>query len=607
MEEYRDLALTLAVFRTRPRRARARRARRRDRAAGLPARQPCGALEQLAAWARGAPTRAGGGAGEGPAGEGGQPGHGAGRRRAARLARRRRTPPRPRWTPLQAPPRRGPRPERGRRRCASGSPATTCSTWPGRWRVAAAARRADRVDLEMLEGMADGEALARPRRSAGGLLLYAPGGPARRLRRRPSPTWSAASTRTPRRRTSCAPVRPRARARRRSPSSATGSAGRRRRAHTVPPAPRRTQDRGHRAPALAPRRAVRQRARHRLVPSPPTGRGSTGRAGRAGRARRPRCSPAVIAGETVAPAGDRRRASTPPRPTRGRSTATRVADRRAGRPGRGRRRGAQRRLGGAPAGRAGARPATGRPRCMAAARGRDRWRRWPSTPARRWPRATPRCPRPSTSPATTRRRRIELAASADGRRTPRSVSWWWPRRGTSRYAIPAGGVLAALAAGNAVILKPAPETVLTAWLLAEQLWAAACRATCCSSCPAPTTTSAGAWSPTPTSDAVILTGACDTARLFLGWRPDLPPPRRDQRARTPCVVTAAADLDLAVARPRALGLRARRPEVLGGQPGHRRAVGARRPRASCRTPAPTPCAASGRGPGRRPAHASSAR
>ena len=40
------------------------------------------------------------------------------------------------------------------------------------------------------------------------------------------------------------------------------------------------------------------------------------------------------------------------------------------------------------------------------------------------------------------------------------------------YAIPSGGVLAALAAGNAVILKPAPETVATGWLIVQQLWAA---------------------------------------------------------------------------------------------------------------------------------------
>ena len=40
------------------------------------------------------------------------------------------------------------------------------------------------------------------------------------------------------------------------------------------------------------------------------------------------------------------------------------------------------------------------------------------------------------------------------------------------YAIPAGGVLAALAAGNSVILKPARHSVLTAWRLATQLWEA---------------------------------------------------------------------------------------------------------------------------------------
>ncbi len=40
------------------------------------------------------------------------------------------------------------------------------------------------------------------------------------------------------------------------------------------------------------------------------------------------------------------------------------------------------------------------------------------------------------------------------------------------YAIPAGGVFAALMAGNAVVLKPAPQTPRTAWLLAEQCWRA---------------------------------------------------------------------------------------------------------------------------------------
>src|SRR5262249_3926936 len=37
-------------------------------------------------------------------------------------------------------------------------------------------------------------------------------------------------------------------------------------------------------------------------------------------------------------------------------------------------------------------------------------------------------------------------------------------------SIPAGGVLAALAAGNAVVLKPAPEAVLVGWRLTNCLW-----------------------------------------------------------------------------------------------------------------------------------------
>ena len=94
----------------------------------------------------------------------------------------------------------------------------------------------------------------------------------------------------------------------------------------------------------------------------------------------------------------------------------------------------------------------------------------------------------------------------------------------------------------------------------------------------------------PGVDAVVLTGSYDTAQLFLGWKPDAAPASPRRAARTPSSITPAADLDLALARPRALGLRPRRPEVLGGQPGHRRGA------AATTTPAssagwPTPCAA----------------
>ena len=64
-------------------------------------------------------------------------------------------------------------------------------------------------------------------------------------------------------------------------------------------------------------------------------------------------------------------------------------------------------------------------------------------------------------------------------------------------SIPAGGVLAALAAGNAVVLKPAPEAVLVGWQLAQlPLGGRRPARASSSSCRAPTTRSAAGSSPT---------------------------------------------------------------------------------------------------------------
>ena len=57
--------------------------------------------------------------------------------------------------------------------CASASPATTCSTSPGRWRSPAPRGVSDRMDIEMLEGMAPPQARAVAATSAT-VLLYAP-------------------------------------------------------------------------------------------------------------------------------------------------------------------------------------------------------------------------------------------------------------------------------------------------------------------------------------------------------------------------------------------------------------------------------------------------
>jgi RHH-type proline utilization regulon transcriptional repressor/proline dehydrogenase/delta 1-pyrroline-5-carboxylate dehydrogenase len=113
-------------------------------------------------------------------------------------------------------------------------------------------------------------------------------------------------------------------------------------------------------------------------------------------------------------------------------------------------------------------------------------------------------------------------------------------------AIPAGGVLAALAAGNAVILKPAPETVATAWALAQACWEAGIPQDALQFLPTTDGDVGRRLIEHPGVDAVILTGSWDTARMFLGWRPDLRL-HAETSGKNAIVITAAADLDGAVA------------------------------------------------------------
>ena len=113
------------------------------------------------------------------------------------------------------------------------------------------------------------------------------------------------------------------------------------------------------------------------------------------------------------------------------------------------------------------------------------------------------------------------------------------------YAIPAGGVLAALAAGNAVILKPAPETAAVAYELARQLWDAGVPRevlqlvpTRDDECGRHLVTHVGV-------SAVVLTGSFDTAALFTSWKPTLRL-LAETSGKNAIVVTASADIDLAV-------------------------------------------------------------
>ena len=113
-------------------------------------------------------------------------------------------------------------------------------------------------------------------------------------------------------------------------------------------------------------------------------------------------------------------------------------------------------------------------------------------------------------------------------------------------AIPSGGVFAALAAGNAAILKPAPETPGCAEIVAECCWAAGMPEGLVGFVRTPDDDVGRHLVTHERVGAVILTGAYDTARMFLSWKPDM---RlfAETSGKNAMVITPSADIDLAVA------------------------------------------------------------
>jgi RHH-type proline utilization regulon transcriptional repressor/proline dehydrogenase/delta 1-pyrroline-5-carboxylate dehydrogenase len=113
-------------------------------------------------------------------------------------------------------------------------------------------------------------------------------------------------------------------------------------------------------------------------------------------------------------------------------------------------------------------------------------------------------------------------------------------------AIPLGGCLAALAAGAAVVIKPAPQVRACA----EVGIAALHRAGIPMDALQLVHTDEGAAGQRlithPAVERVVLTGASGTAALFRSWRPDLPL-IAETSGKNALVITPAADPDLAVA------------------------------------------------------------
>lgn len=89
------------------------------------------------------------------------------------------------------------------------------------------------------------------------------------------------------------------------------------------------------------------------------------------------------------------------------------------------------------------------------------------------------------------------------------------------FAIPCGGILAALAAGNTVIFKPAPEAVLTGYHLCRILWEGGIPGCALQFLPCPDNEVGISLLTDDRTHAVILTGAYATAKLFHSWKPSM--------------------------------------------------------------------------------------
>lgn len=112
------------------------------------------------------------------------------------------------------------------------------------------------------------------------------------------------------------------------------------------------------------------------------------------------------------------------------------------------------------------------------------------------------------------------------------------------YAIPAGGVIAALMAGNSVVFKPAPATVQTAWMLVQQLWAAGVPREVLHFYPCDNRLGEKLLTDGRIRTAV-LTGSYATARKFQSWRPSLPL-LAETSGKNSLIITAQADRELAI-------------------------------------------------------------
>ena len=113
-------------------------------------------------------------------------------------------------------------------------------------------------------------------------------------------------------------------------------------------------------------------------------------------------------------------------------------------------------------------------------------------------------------------------------------------------AIPAGGVLAALAAGSTAIIKPAPEVPRCSELMVEALWAAGIPRDVLQIVSVEDGPLGLHLVANDDVDNVVLTGAWETAKLFTDQKPGLHL-MAETSGKNAMVITPNADLDLAAA------------------------------------------------------------
>ncbi len=112
-------------------------------------------------------------------------------------------------------------------------------------------------------------------------------------------------------------------------------------------------------------------------------------------------------------------------------------------------------------------------------------------------------------------------------------------------AIPCGGIVASLAAGNTVIFKPASDSVLVAWELCKCFWKAGVPKTVLQFLPCPGSKVGARLVEHPEVDFVILTGGTETGMKMLEEKPGLFL-AAETGGKNATVVTAMSDRDQAI-------------------------------------------------------------